>query len=83
MKVGDYVTLPAGHRVGMGRLRESMRARVDQVQTAADGSLFYGLEWTDPRTGKRRTTWWAPERRDPAHKRARHVLRFRRKRGGR
>lgn len=58
--VGDVVTLPKGHKVGMGRLREEVRARIDQTQTATDGSTFYGLEWTDSRTGKRRTTWWAP-----------------------
>lgn len=58
--VGDFVTLPKGHKIGMGRLREEVRARIDQIQAAADGSPFYGLEWTDPRTGKRRTTWWAP-----------------------
>ena len=58
--VGDVVVLPKGHRDGMGRLREEVRARIDQIQTASDGSLFYGIEWTDPRTGKRRTTWWAP-----------------------
>jgi len=58
--VGDVVTLPKGHRVGMGRLREEVRARIDQIQTASDGSPFYGVEWADPRTGKRRTTWWAP-----------------------
>lgn len=58
--VGDVVTLPKGHRVGMGRLREEVSARIDQIQTASDGSPFYGIEWADPRTGKRRTTWWAP-----------------------
>jgi hypothetical protein len=58
--VGDVVVLPKGHRVGMGKLREEVRARIDQLQTASDGSTFYGVEWSDPRTGKRRTTWWAP-----------------------
>ena len=60
MNVGDYVTLPIGTKVGMGRLRVAVTARVDQIQTASDGTPFYGVSWTDPKTGKHRTTWWAP-----------------------
>jgi hypothetical protein len=58
--VGDLVTLPKGYKIGMGRLREPVQARVTQVQISSEGTPFYGLEWLCPRTGKRRTTWWAP-----------------------
>ena len=63
--VGDMVTLPAGTKVGMGKLRASVQARIDQLQTASDGSTFYGVSWTDAKTGKRRTTWWAPPAENP------------------
>jgi hypothetical protein len=32
---------------------------------SSEGTPFYGLAWTDPRTGKSRHTWWAPEQADP------------------
>ena len=57
--VGDRVILPAGTSVGMGKLRADTPARIEQLQTASDGSTFYGVSWTDSK-GKRRTKWWAP-----------------------
>jgi hypothetical protein len=58
--VGDTVTLPAGTRIGMGRLQKPVQARIDQIQTANDGSPFYGVSWTDAKSGRVRTTWWSP-----------------------
>lgn len=60
--VGDTVTLPAGTKIGMGKLREPVEAKIDRIETSSDGSLFYGLHWVDRRTGRLRTTWWAPLR---------------------
>jgi hypothetical protein len=58
-KVGDRIVMRAGTRVGMAKLRADTTATIDQIQTAADGTAFYGVWWIDAK-GKRRTTWWAP-----------------------
>ena len=59
-KVGDTITLPVGTRVGMSKLKTAVEAKIDQIQMDNTGAPFYGVSWTDARTGRRRTTWWAP-----------------------
>lgn len=60
-KVGDRVVMRAGKTVGMGKLREDTPATIEAVDTASDGTPFYRVWWIDKK-GKRRTTWWAPEK---------------------
>lgn len=59
LRVGDVVTLPAGHKVGMGRLKTSVRAKIYHIQDQenAAGEKMYGVEWEDAKTGKLRGTW--------------------------
>jgi len=59
MKVGDVIVMPAGTRVGMGRLRKPTTSKIETVETATDGTLFYRVWWIDDK-GKRRTTYYSP-----------------------
>jgi hypothetical protein len=59
LQVGDTVTVLAGTRVGMGKLKAAVKAVIDAKQVSDQGGTFYGVGWTDPRTGKQRHTWVA------------------------
>lgn len=54
LQVGDVVTLPAGHQIGMGRLKNAVSATVESVHQRDDGE-FYRVWWTEK--GKRRSTY--------------------------
>lgn len=56
LQIGDTVTLPAGHRVGMGRLKSAVAATVFAMQDNDRGEPIYGVEWME-KPGKSRSTW--------------------------
>jgi hypothetical protein len=55
LSIGDRVLLPAGHQVGMGRLRADTEATVESEHEDSNGGTFYRVWWKDK--GKRRTTY--------------------------
>jgi len=56
LRVGSTIVLPAGHRVGMGRLRKDTTVRIDRIENDSEGAPIYGFSWMDER-GKARSGW--------------------------
>jgi hypothetical protein len=55
LRVRDQVTLPKGHKVGMGHLKQDTQVTVESVHQGDEGE-FYRVAWTDPK-GRPRTTY--------------------------
>lgn len=55
LRVHDQVTLPKGHKVGMGHLKHDTRVTVESVHQGEEGE-FYRVAWTD-QGGRPRTTY--------------------------
>lgn len=56
LQIGDVVTLPSGHRIGMGKLKAAVQATVFATRDNDRGEPIYGVEWSDGK-GKWRSTW--------------------------
>jgi len=55
LAIGQSLVLPAGHRIGMGRLRADTAATISRVDADDSGRPIYGVRFTTK--GRDRTTW--------------------------
>jgi len=56
LTLGQRLRLPAGHKVGMGRLRHAVEATISRVDTDDHGRPFYAVRYMSTKETER-STW--------------------------